>query len=154
MSSFCLSKEIFIKIILTRVLTQHNQTTKIDAQTALLLCKGVFKMSYEQNRKRIEIDETSLDDLYGTLDEVLKSIKDQHECVSDKVSKHWGFDTFVVIEERLAYYRDTETPHLVAYRWETEGEYTLRIRETEAKKDAQMQKELELLAKLKQKYEN
>lgn len=111
-------------------------------------------MSYEQNRKRIEIDETSLDDLYGTLDEVLKSIKDQHERVSDKVSKHWGFDTFVVIEERIAYYRDTETPHLVAYRWETEGEYTLRIRETEAKKDAQIQKELELLAKLKQKYEN
>ena len=39
-------------------------------------------------------------------------------------------------------------------RWETEGEYDLRIGELKAKKDAQTQRELELLAKLKQKYEN
>ena len=111
-------------------------------------------MSYEHNRKRIEIDETSLCDLTGTLDEVLGSIKDQHKRFSDRVSEAWGFDTFVVIDGRLEYYRDTETPHLVAYRWETDGEYDLRRRELKAKKDAQMQKELELLAKLKQKYES
>ena len=39
-------------------------------------------------------------------------------------------------------------------RWETGGEYDLRVRELKAEKDVQMQKELELLAKLKQKYEN
>ena len=111
-------------------------------------------MSYEQNRKKIEIDETALYDLEGTLDEVLESIKDQHKCFSDKVSEAWGFDTFVVIDGRIEYYRNTETPHLVAYRWETEGEYDLRIRELKAKKDAQTQKELELLAKLKKKSEN
>ena len=111
-------------------------------------------MSYENNRKRIEIDETSLCDLTGTLDEVLESIKDQHKRFSDRVSETWGFDTFVVIEGRLEYYRDTETSHLVAYRWETEGEYDLRTRKLKAKKDAQTQKELELLAKLKEKYEN
>ena len=44
--------------------------------------------------------------------------------------------------------------NIVDDRWETEGEYDLRIRELKAKKDAQIQKELELLAKLKQKYEN
>ena len=111
-------------------------------------------MSYKQNRKKIEIDETSLCDLTGNLNEVLESIKDQHKRFSDKVSEAWGFDTFVVIDGRIEYYRDTETPHLVAYRWETEGEYDLRIRELEAKKDVQTQKELELLAKLKQKYES
>ena len=111
-------------------------------------------MSYEQNRKKIEIDFASLDNLSGTLDEVLESIKDQHKRFSDRVYEAWGFDTFVAIDGRIGYYCDTETPHLVAYRWETEGEYTLRIRETEAKKDSQIQKELELLAKLKQKYEN
>ena len=36
-------------------------------------------MSYEQNRKKIEIDFTSLDDLTGTLDEVILSLKDQHK---------------------------------------------------------------------------
>ena len=44
--------------------------------------------------------------------------------------------------------------NIVDDRWETEGEYDLRIRELKAKKDAQTQKELELLAKLKKKYEN
>ena len=111
-------------------------------------------MSYEQDRKKIEIDETPLCDLTGTLDEVLASIKDQHKRFSDKVSEAWGFDTFTIIGGRLEYYKDTETPHLIAYRWETEGEYDLRIGELKAKKDAQIQKELELLAKLKQKYEN
>ena len=111
-------------------------------------------MSYEQNRKKIEIDETSLYDLEGTLDEVVTSIKDQHKSFSDRVSEAWGFDTFVVIDGRLEYYRDTETPHLIAYRWETEGEYDLRIGELKDNKDSQIQKELELLAKLKQKYEN
>lgn len=111
-------------------------------------------MSYEQNRKKIEIDETSLDDLTGTLDEVLTSIKDQHKRFSDKISEDWCFDTFVVIDGRLEYYNDTETPHLVAYRWETEGEYDLRTKELKAKEDAKIQKELALLAKLKQKYEN
>ena len=111
-------------------------------------------MSYEQNRKKIEIDETTLDNLSGTLDEVLESIKDQHKSFSDRVSEAWGFDTFVVIDGRIGYYYDTETLHLVAYRWETEGEYDLRIRELEAKKDSQTQRELELLAKLKEKYEN
>lgn len=111
-------------------------------------------MSYEQNRKRIEIDETALDNLSGTLDEVLESIRYQHKLFSDRVSEAWGFDTFVVIDGRLEYYRDTETPHLVAYRWETDGEYDLRIRESEDKKYAKIQEELELLAKLKQKYEN
>ena len=111
-------------------------------------------MSYKQNRKKIEIDETALDNLSGTLDEVLEAIKDQHKRFSDRVSEAWGFDTFVVIDGRIEYYCDTETPHLVAYRWETEGEYGLRIRELEAKKDSQTQRELELLAKLKQKYEN
>ena len=111
-------------------------------------------MSYEQNRKKIEIDETALDDLTGTLDEVILSLKDQHKRLSDRVSEAWGFDTFVVIDGRIGYYCDTETPHLVAYRWETDGEYDLRIRELKAEKDIQMQKELELLAKLKQKYEN
>ena len=111
-------------------------------------------MSYEQDRKKIEIDFASLDNLSGTLDEVLEAIKDQHKRFSDRVSEAWGFDTFVVIDGRIEYYCDTETPHLVAYRWETDGEYDLRIRELKAKKDAQMQKELELLAKLKQKYEN
>lgn len=106
-------------------------------------------MSYEQNRKKIEIDETALYDLEGTLDEVTTSIKEQHKRFSDKVSNSWNFDTFVVIEGRLEYYRDSETPHLVAYRWETEGEYDLRVRELKAKKDSQIQKELELLAKLK-----
>ena len=111
-------------------------------------------MRYEQDRKKIEIDETTLDNLSGTLDEVLESIKDQHKSFSDRVSEAWGFDTFVVIDGRIGYYRDTETPHIIAYRWETEGEYDLRIRELKAKKDAQTQKELELLAKLKKKYEN
>ena len=111
-------------------------------------------MSYEQNRKKIEIDETSLDDLSGTLDEVLESIKYQYKLFSDRVSEACGFDTFVVIDGRLEYYRETETHHLVAYRWETCGEYALRIRELKAKKDSQTQKELELLAKLKEKYEN
>ena len=111
-------------------------------------------MSYEQDRKKIEIGETSLDTLSGTLDEVLESIKEQHNHFSDRVSEAWGFDTFVVIDGRLEYYRDTETPHLVAYRWETDGEYDLRIRESEDKKYAKIQEELELLAKLKQKYEN
>ena len=113
-------------------------------------------MSYEQDRKKIEIDETTLDNLSGTLDEVLESIKDQHKSFSDRVSEAWGFDTFVVIDGRIGYYRDTETPHIIAYRWETEGEYDLRIGELKAKKDSQTQtqRELELLAKLKQKYEN
>ena len=111
-------------------------------------------MSYEQKRKRIEIDETALYDLEGTLDEVVTSIKDQHKRFSDRVSEAWGFDTFVVISGRVEYYKDTETPHLIAYRWETDGEYDLRIGELKAEKDSQMQKELELLAKLKQKYEN
>ena len=111
-------------------------------------------MSYEQDRKKIEIDFTSLDDLTGTLDEVILSLKDQHKRFSDRVSEAWGFDTFVVIDGRIEYYCDTEALHLVAYRWETEGEYDLRTRELKAKKDAQTQKELELLAKLKQKYEN
>ena len=111
-------------------------------------------MSYEQSRNKIEIDETALYDLEGTLDEVITSIKDQHKRFSDKVSEAWGFDTFVVIDGRIGYYCDTETPHLVAYRWETESEYDLRIRELKAKEDAQTQKELELLAKLKEKYEN
>ena len=111
-------------------------------------------MSYEQNRKKIEIDFTPLDDLTGTLDEVLETIKDQHKRFSDRVSEAWGFDTFVVIDGRIGYYCDTETPHLVAYRWETDGEYDLRIRESEDKKYAKIQEELELLAKLKQKYEN
>ena len=111
-------------------------------------------MSYKQKRKKIEIDETALYDLEGTLDEVVTSIKDQHKSFSDRVSEAWGFDTFVVIDGRIGYYRDTETPHLIAYRWETEGEYDLRIGELEAKKDSQTQRELELLAKLKQKYEN
>ena len=111
-------------------------------------------MSYEQDRKKIEIDFTSLDELTGNLDEVLEAIKDQHKRFSDRVSEAWGFDTFVVIDGRIGYYYDTETPHLVAYRWETEGEYDLRTRELKAKKDAQTQKELELLAKLKEKYEN
>ena len=111
-------------------------------------------MSYEQNRKKIEIDETALYDLEGTLDEVITSIKDQHKRFSDRVSEAWGFDTFVVIDGRMEYYCDTEALHLVAYRWETYGEYDLRIRELKAEKDIQMQKELELLAKLKQKYEN
>ena len=111
-------------------------------------------MSYEQDRKKIEIDFASLDNLSGTLDEVLEAIKDQHKRFSDRVSEAWGFDTFVVIDGRIEYYSDTETPHLVAYRWETEGEYDLRTRELKAKKDAQTQKELELLAKLKEKYEN
>ena len=44
--------------------------------------------------------------------------------------------------------------NIVDDRWETEGEYDLRIRELKAKKDSQIQRELELLAKLKQKYEN
>ena len=44
--------------------------------------------------------------------------------------------------------------NIVDDRWETEGEYDLRIRELKAKKDTQAQKELELLAKLKKKYEN
>ena len=44
--------------------------------------------------------------------------------------------------------------NIVDDRWETEGEYDLRIRELKDKKDAQTQKELELLAKLKKKYEN
>ena len=111
-------------------------------------------MSYEQNRKKIEIDETALCGLEGTLDEVITSIKDQHKRFSDKVSEDWCFDTFVVIDGRLEYYHDTETPHLVAYRWETEGEYDLRTKELKAKEDAKTQKELALLAKLKQKYEN
>ena len=111
-------------------------------------------MSYEQNRKKIEIDETALYNLEGTLDEVITSIKDQHKRFSDKVSEAWGFDTFTIIGGRLEYYKDTETPHLIAYRWETEGEYNMRIRELKAKKDAKTQKELELLAKLKEKYEN
>lgn len=111
-------------------------------------------MSYEQNRKKIEIDETPLCDLTGTLDEVLESIKEQHDRFSDKVSNSWNFDTFVVIDGRMEYYRDTETPHLIAYRWETEGEYNMRTRESKAKEDAKTQKELALLAKLKQKYEN
>ena len=111
-------------------------------------------MSYEQNRKKIEIDFTSLDDLTGTLDEVILSLKEQHKGFLDRVREEWGFDTFVCIDNLLGYYSDTETPHLVAYRWETEGEYDLRTRELKAKKDAQMQKELELLAKLKEKYEN
>lgn len=111
-------------------------------------------MSYEQNRKKIEIDETTLDNLSGTLDEVLEAIKDQHKRFSDRVSEAWGFDTFVVIDGRIEYYRDTETPHLVAYRWETEGEYDLRTRELKSKKEEKIQRELELLAKLKEKYEN
>ena len=111
-------------------------------------------MSYEQNRKKIEIDETVLDDLTGTLDEVLEAIKDQHKRFSDRVSEAWGFDTFVVIDGRIGYYCDTETPHLIAYRWETEGEHNMRTRELKAKEDAKTQKELELLAKLKEKYEN
>ena len=111
-------------------------------------------MSYEQDRKKIEIDFASLHEITGTLDEVLEAIKDQHKRFSDRVSEAWGFDTFVVIDGRIEYYCDTETPHLVAYRWETEGEYGLRIRELEAKKDSQTQRELELLAKLKEKYEN
>ena len=111
-------------------------------------------MSYEQNRKKIEIDETALYDLEGTLDEVVTSIKDQHKRFSDRVSEAWGFDTFVVIDGRLEYYRDTETPHLVAYRWETEGEYDLRIRELKAKEEALILSAFVHLAKLKQKYEN
>ena len=111
-------------------------------------------MSYEQDRKKIEIDETALYNLEGTLDEVITSIKYQHKRFSDKVSEAWGFDTFTFIGGRLEYYKDTETPHLIAYRWETEGEYDLRVRELKAEKDIQMQKELELLAKLKEKYEN
>ena len=111
-------------------------------------------MSYEQDRKKIEIDFASLDELTGTLDEVLEAIKDQHKRFSDRVSEAWGFDTFVVIDGRIGYYRDTETPHIIAYRWETEGEYDLRIGELKDNKDSQIQKELELLAKLKQKYEN
>ena len=111
-------------------------------------------MSYEQNRKKIEIYETALYDLEGTLDEVITSIKDQHKRFSDRASEAWGFDTFVVIDGRIEYYRDTETPHLVAYRWETEGEYDLRRRELKVEKDSQIQKELKILAKLKQKYED
>ena len=111
-------------------------------------------MSYEQNRKKIEVDFTPLDDLTGTLDEVLETIKDQHNRFSDRASEACGFDTFVFIDGRIGYYCDNEALHLVAYRWETEGEYDLRVRELKAEKDIQMQKELELLAKLKQKYEN
>ena len=111
-------------------------------------------MSYEQNRKKIEIDFTSLDDLTGTLDEVLESIKDQHKSFSDRVSEAWGFDTFVVIDGRIGYYYDTETPHLVAYRWETDGEYDLRIRELKAKEEALILSAFVHLTKLKQKYEN
>ena len=82
------------------------------------------------------------------------SLKDQHKRFLDSVSEEWGFDTLVCIDNLLGYYSDTETPHLVAYRWETEGEYDLRIRKLKAKKDAQIQRELKILSKLKQKYED
>lgn len=69
------------------------------------------------------------------------------------MSEQWNCDVFVLFEERIPYYSDIGTPHMVAYRWETEGEFKLRVEEDERKVNKKREKELKLLAELKAKYE-
>jgi hypothetical protein len=109
-------------------------------------------MSYLKNRKKIELVESSIYDLDGTLEEVISNLKQQHDSFYERIVGEYLCDIFVLIEGRYTYHSDTETPHLVAYRWETEGEYNLRVDEEIKRKEAKKAKELKLLAELKEKY--
>lgn len=110
-------------------------------------------MSYLENRKKIEIKDSYLGGIEGNLKEVIDELTEQHNSFKEQVESVSGYEVFVLVEQRYPYYSDNEVPYLVAYRWETEGEYNLRINEELKQKEKQKAKELKLLAELKKKYE-
>ena len=110
-------------------------------------------MSYEQNRKKIELEDSRLHDLEGTVVEVIDSITSQYENFLQSICNRYGVDTFILIEDRYGYYQDTATPHLIAYRWETKGEFNSRMSDEKARSEIIMKRELETLRQLKEKYE-
>ena len=79
-------------------------------------------MSYLENRKKIEIRESYIEDIEGTLEEVIDDLTSQHDRFKEEVKSVHGYECFIVIEKRYTYYSDTEVPHFVAYRWETVSE--------------------------------
>lgn len=109
-------------------------------------------MSYLENRKKIELEESPLDSMKGNLEDVVLEIKRHYKIFSERVNDRWDYETFVLFESRYGYYSDSEIPHLVAYRWETECEYNLRVEQESENQSIKREKELKLLKELKAKY--
>lgn len=110
-------------------------------------------------KKLIELSKQYVDSSYleGDINDVVETLLQLERDFKDAVETEWDasltLDIELIIKLEMDYDYDGEKSlYLKAYRYETDGEFKLRIAATQAKEDTVRQRELATLAKLKAKY--
>ena len=95
--------------------------------------------------------------LEGDINDVVETLLQLERDFKDAVETEWDasltLDIELIIKLEMDYdYDDEKVLYLKAYRYETDGEFKLRITAKQSEEDIVRQRELATLAKLKAKY--
>lgn len=110
-------------------------------------------------KKLIELSKQYVDSSYlgGTIDNVVENLLRLEVEFRGKVETEWDasltLDIELIIKLEMDYdYKDEKVLYLKAYRYETDGEFKLRVAAKQSEEEKIRQRELATLAKLKAKY--
>ena len=110
-------------------------------------------------KKLIELSNQYVDSSYleGDIKDVVETLFQLERDFRGDVETEWSasltIDIELIIKLEMGYnYADEKVLYLKAYRYETDGEYKLRLAAKQSEEDKVRQRELATLAKLKAKY--